>query len=227
VQGGKKIELGNYRALPRVEYSMSVQDNVLNLLANPNIAALLWLGATTGISLEIYNPGAIIPGVMGVICLILALLVSQVIPVSYGAVALLVVGGILIASELYVTSGVLGFAGLAALIIGSLTLIDGSQAPDLKVSVEYILPVALIVGGFLLIAVRGAVKTFRKPVSTGKEGLVGLVGETEEELAPTGRVFVNGEIWKATTAGECIPKGAPVSVVEVQGGLTLLVKEGE
>jgi membrane-bound serine protease (ClpP class) len=224
LKGGEVLELGDYSMLPRINYQMSVQDSFLNLLANPNIAALLWLGATTGISLEIYNPGALIPGVMGVICLILALLVSQMIPVSYGAVALLVVGGMLIAAELYITSGVLGFAGIVALVVGSLTLIDGSQAPDLRVNIEYILPIAGLLGGCMLLAVRSVVKAANRQVSTGKEGLIGMAGQARGRLSPSGMIFVNGELWSAVLKDGEVADRSSVRVVAVLEGLKLLVE---
>lgn len=218
------ITLDDLSKLPRSTFDIALQDKFINLLANPNIAALLWLGATTGISLELYNPGSIVPGVIGVICLILALAVSQVIPINSMGLALLIVGSLLIGAEFFITSGVLGLGGVIAIVIGSLSLIDTAQAPTLRVSLEVIMPVALIISGFLLFVVQAAIRSFRRQVTTGLEGLVGLIGEARSVVADKGKVFVNGEIWDAVAESGIINADAAVEVVEVLDGLKLAVK---
>ena len=105
-------------------------------MANPNVAALLWLGATTGISLELYNPGAIIPGVIGVICLVLALAVMQVIPVSELGLVLIALGALMIGAEMYVTSGALAIGCIISIILGAIYFIDVGQAPDMAVNLK-------------------------------------------------------------------------------------------
>jgi len=225
--GKDTVILGDYGKLPRRRYAISFKDKSINVLANPNIAALLWLGATTGISLELYNPGTIIPGMVGLICLILALAVSQIIPISQGGLLLLILGTILIGAEFYFASGVLGIGGIVALVLGSLYLIDVSKAPDLAVSLEYILPVAIVLGLFLLIAVRAAVKTYKSKVTTGNEGMVGMYGEAVANISGSGRVFMNGENWNATSKEGLIEKGARVKVVAIKDGMLLEVVEVE
>lgn len=221
---GEQVTLKDYSGAVRIRSEMSLSDEVINVLANPNIAALLWLGATTGISLELYNPGSILPGVVGVICLILALAVSQIIPISQGAIALLIVGGLLIGAEFYIGSGILGIGGLVAIVLGSLYLVDTSQAPDLQVSLSIILPFALVFGGVLIFAARAALQARKQHRVTGTDGLIGQHAKVVQAISGSGKVFVNGETWNASTPSGVIPKGEMVEVVEVLDGLVLEVK---
>ncbi|RMG43542.1 MAG: nodulation protein NfeD, partial [Candidatus Dadabacteria bacterium] len=169
-----EVVLKDLSKLPRKEYKISFKQKTINVLANPNIAALLWLGATTGLSLELYHPGAIVPGVVGVICLILALAVSQIIPISMSGVLLMIVGSLLIGAEMYVTSGVLGLGGIIALVLGSIYLVDGSRAPDLAVAMDFIIPVIIVVVLFMVWVIINGIKTLkRKPETTGIEGMIG------------------------------------------------------
>lgn len=223
----KSVTLGDYSKLSIKRYQIHFKDKAVNVLANPNIAALLWLAATTGISIELYNPGLIFPGVVGLICLILALAVSQIIPISQGGVLLIIVGAALIAGEFFVTSGILGVGGIIAIVIGSLSLVDVAQAPGLSVSYEVIAPIALMLGGFMLFCVTTAVKSFKKQVSTGNEGLIGMQGRATENVAKEGRVFVNGEIWRAVSKSGLIEKDAKVYVTAVLENLTLQVERVE
>ncbi len=220
----QEVELEDYSNLPVQEYEISVTDQAVNVLANPNIAALLWLGATAGISLEIYNPGSIIPGVVGVICLILALAVSQIIPINQGGLLLLIVGALLITAEFYVTSGILGFGGIVAIVLGALWLVDVAQAPNLQVSLEVIMPVALIIGGMMLWIVSSGARALKRQSSTGNEGLIGMTGIVTKNVSASGKVFVNGEYWNATSSSGLIEKGAEVRIIRVQEGLVLEVE---
>jgi len=220
------ITLGNYSRLERREFEIGLTDRLVNVLANPNIAALLWLGATTGLTLELYNPGAILPGVVGVICLILALAVSQIIPISQGGVLLLIVGTLLLVAEVYVGSGILAVGGIIAIILGAIYLVDVTQAPGLQVSLEFFIPVALVLGGLLLVVMRMVVAGFKKPVVTGYEGMVGLTGKAMENFSDKGRVWVNGEIWKARLEGEgIVEKDSQVEVVRINDGFVLDVRK--
>jgi len=223
----KTVELGDYSALPRQEFEIGFTDRMVNVLANPNIAALLWLGATTGLTLELYNPGAILPGVVGIICLILALAVSQIIPISQGGVLLLIVGTLLLVAEVYVGSGILAVGGVIAIILGAIYLVDVSQAPGLQVSLEFFIPVALVIGGLLLVVMKMVVAGFKKPAVTGSEGMIGLTGKVIENFSGEGRVWVNGEIWKARVAeGEgVLEKDAAVKVTKLEDGFVLEVKK--
>ena len=219
--------LEDYSALPVQDIPMSLRDQGINVLANPSIAALLWLGATTGITMELYNPGAIFPGMVGAICLVLALLVSSVIPISHGGLVLLILGALLMALEVYVGSGILGIGGLIALTLGALYLIDVSQAPGMAVSLEVIIPAVLVMAGFLFYVATQVGKTFSKPLETGSEGIIGDEGTAVENIATTGRVFVNGEYWRAERSPaeeRIIEKGARIVVESLQDGLVVVVR---
>ncbi len=211
------VKLDDYSTLPRINYEMSFADATLNFLANPNVAALLWLIATTGISIELYNPGAILPGVVGVIALVLALVVSQVLPVSQGAIALLIIGAMLIGLELLVPSGILGIGGIIAMVIGALYLVDVGEAPGLSVSLPFVSAAALFSGGLLLVIASAAVRTLRKKAVTGREGMAGLRGKAMESFSTRGKIFVNGETWEATLAEGLVQEGDEVEVLGIQG----------
>jgi len=218
-----EVELEDYSQLPRIVYQMSLSDQAINILANPNIVALLWLAATTGISLELYNPGMIFPGVVGVICLILALAVSQIIPISQGSLLLMIVGSILLVAEFFTGTVILGVGGVVAIVIGALYLVDVAQAPGLEVSPEIILPFAILAAGFLLITARAAVKARNQHPLTGREGLIGLKGRAVENISSRGKVFVDGGYWDAEISEGIIEKDTPIEVVGVLDGMILQV----
>ncbi len=222
---GSNVTLEDYSQLPRQYYEMSLKDRAINVLANPNVAALLWLAATTGISLELYNPGVVLPGVVGVICLILALAVSQIIPINTGAVLLIVVGAGLIGAELYTGSLVLGVGGIISMILGSLYLVNVSEAPGMSVALEFIMPVAAFFGGLLFLVALRATRVIRSRSTTGSEGMVGELGEAVENVALSGRVFVKGEYWNACSEEGIIEKGSKIQVLSRKQGLTLIVKK--
>jgi membrane-bound serine protease (ClpP class) len=220
-----KIALSDYSSLPRRKLNMSVKQKALNVFADPNIVALLWLGATTGLAIELYNPGVILPGVVGIICLILALAVSQVIPVTQSGILLLIVGTLLIGAEIFVPSGVLGIGGIIAIILGAIYLVDVSIAPDLAVDVYYLVPFAAMMGMLLMGIVTMVVRSSRRRVTTGSEGLVGQVGTVVESYPGRLRIFVNGETWNAELIGSYpVEKDEQVIVVAKKEGLLLEVK---
>ena len=222
--GAKRQKLGDFSQARIQDFEISLKDRVVNLLANPSVAALLWLGATTGLSIELYNPGAILPGVVGLICLVLALISSQILPVTQGGVVLIILGGALIGAELYVTSGILGIGGIIAMMLGALYLVDVAAVPGVEVAHGYVSIFALILGSLLLFAVSLAVRTARRQVTTGREGIVGMDGEALENFSESGRVRVIGEIWDATLVDGLVQKGERIEVVAVKDGLLLEVK---
>jgi membrane-bound serine protease (ClpP class) len=222
---GQELQLEDYTQLPRRSFEIDFRDRSLNTLANPNVAALLWLGATTGLSIELYNPGAILPGVVGLICLILALAVSQVIPINMSAVLLLALGALMIGLELFVPSGILAVGGIVAMVLGTLWLIDTTQAPGMQIAFELILPLALILSGMMAWAIALLVRVRRNPVSTGREAMVGAKGEVLEPVSETGKVYVNGEIWNARCSTGLLPKGQTVKVTRMLSGMLLEVEK--
>jgi len=200
-----------------VEIKPSSAEQLLSVLANPNIAYLLMALGMLGIYVEITHPGGILPGVVGVIAILLALYSMSVLPVNLAGVALICVGLLLFFLEVKVTSyGMLTVGGLISFVLGSLMLFD-APIPDMRVSLGVVLPTAAlmaVVTGFLLSRV---VKLHRQQPLTGVEGLVGEFGEALNELTPDGKVRVHGEYWDARTVGAPVAAGAQVRVVAVVG----------
>lgn len=208
----------------------AVKNRVLNFLADPEIAYLIGMLGVLGILAELYHPGGIVPGVVGVICLLIAAVSFQMIPVNAGALALLGLGIVLFGLELFV-GGHGGFvaAGAVCVVVGSLLLVGhvggGFWADrDYGLGWRVVAPVglALCVIAFTLVSKIG--RTAGQPLLSGAPGLVGMVGEVREEIgggAP-GRVMVNGELWTARSATPLEP-GRRAKVVSVDG-LTVLVE---
>ena len=196
---------------------MSFRERFLDLISNPNIAYILLMLGIYGLFFELYNPGAIIPGVVGGICLILAFFALQMLPINYAGVALIVLGIIMLVAEIKITSyGVLSIGGVIALLLGSIMLID-SPADYLRISFwNLILPVVLVSAGFFLLALTLVVRTHRRRPTTGREGLVGEIGVAHTDLRPTGLIELHGELWNAE-ADQVVKSGGRVQVVAVDG----------
>ena len=205
--------------------AMTLRQRVLSAVAHPNIAYLLLSLGLLGLTIEFWTPGAILPGVIGALSLLLALFALQLLPVNYAGLLLMLLGLLLFGLEIKITSyGLLTVGGVISLVFGSLILMD-SPSPELQPSLRIVLPVAI---GFALIAIvltRLGVVAQRQRPATGAETMIGQVGTTLTALEPAipGRVAVHGEIWRAT-AGETITEGAPVRVVKIEG-LTLTVEK--
>jgi membrane-bound serine protease (ClpP class) len=198
--------------------SMSWQQRVLSAIAHPQVAYLLLTLGTLGLTIELWSPGAILPGIAGGICLLLAFFAFQVLPVSYAGVLLILFGLALLVLEVKVTSyGLLGFGGVLSLFLGSLMLID-SPLPEMQIGLRLIIPVTVGIAGILLFLVTLAVNAQRTPAVTGASGMVDEVGTALTAIEPggVGRVRAHGEIWNATADG-AIPAGAPVRITAVDG----------
>ena len=200
-----------------VDYLISFRYKVLSLLNNPNVAYLLLMLGFYGLFFELSNPGVIFPGVFGAICLILGLFALQSLSLNYAGLLLMALGAVLFLLETQITShGLLAIGGTVSLMAGSLLLIDAPE-PYLRVSLKVIILVVAVTAGFFLFAVTFAIRAQRRKVVSGKEGLVGMVGETRTVLSPSGTVFVAGEHWSAISeSGEPIPEGSQVEVVSVE-----------
>ncbi|HSM51139.1 MAG TPA: nodulation protein NfeD [Thermoanaerobaculia bacterium] len=200
---------------------MSAQQRLLSALAHPNIAYILLTLGFLGIYFELSHPGAVLPGVVGGICLLLAFFGLSVLPVNYAGVALILLALLLFVAEVKVTSyGLLTVGGIISLVLGSLLLFRSAE-PALRVSLELVvgiaLGMALIVGFLARLAFRAAMRR----VTTGVEGLLGARGVALSALAPKGKVKVAGEYWNAI-ADVPIEAAAEVEVTAVDG-LTLHV----
>jgi membrane-bound serine protease (ClpP class) len=208
-----------------VPIEMSLRQQVLSTIANPNIAYLLLSLGTLGLTIELWSPGAILPGVIGGICLLLAFFAFSVLPINYAGLLLILFGLLLLALEIKVTSyGLLTAGGIVSLIFGSMILID-SPLPELQLSLRVVLPIVIGFAAIAMLLIRLGVAAQRQPAATGAAGMVGELAEALTELDATGRgrVFAHGEIWRAVSP-EPVEKGAPVRVTAVEG-LTLVVRK--
>jgi membrane-bound serine protease (ClpP class) len=201
-----------------VEIDMSWQQRVLSAIAHPQIAYLLLTLGTLGLTIELWSPGAILPGVAGGICLLLAFFAFQVLPVSYAGVLLIMFGLFLLILEVKVTSyGLLGVGGVLSLLLGSIMLID-SPLPELQIGLQLIVPVTLAIASILIFLVTLAVNAQRTAPVTGASAMLDEIGYalTPIDAGGFGHVRAHGEIWTAT-ADDRIEPGTAVRVAAVDG----------
>jgi membrane-bound serine protease (ClpP class) len=208
-----------------VPVEMSRRQQLLGAIAHPNIAYLLLSLGMLGLTIELWSPGAILPGVVGSVSLLLASFALRLLPVNYAGLLLLLLGLLLFALEIKVTSfGLLAAGGIVSLFFGSLILID-SGVPELRVSLNVILPVVFALSAIAMLLVRLGVASQRRAAATGAAAMLGQPARTLTAIEPgrVGRVMTRGEIWNAT-AGEAISSGTAVRVAHVDG-LTLTVRK--
>lgn len=203
------------------DFPMGWRLELLKAISDPNIAMLLMTIGTIGILAELYSPGAILPGVVGAISLIMAFYSLQSLPVNYAGVLLILLGVVLFILEITVTSyGILTLGGLAAMVLGGLMLVK-TDAPFMQVSLWFLVPTIVTVAGLALVMAWVGVRTKRKRPAMGMSRMVGEVGVARTDVHPRGQVLLHGEIWEATSE-EPIRAGEQAEVKSVQG-LTLTV----
>jgi len=219
---GRKVKLGAEEVELRTA-GIVLQDidtdwrtELLALVTNPNVAYLLMLIGIYGLLLEGYSPGAIVPGVVGAICLLLALFAFQVLSVNYAGLALIALGVVLIVAESFVPSfGALGLGGIIAFVIGSVMLLD-NEVPGFSIAWQLIAAMALAGALVLLAIVSFAVRARRRPVVSGAEGLTRELAEAIEDFEHKGMVRVHGELWTAEST-EPVRAGQRLRVRKVDG----------
>jgi membrane-bound serine protease (ClpP class) len=224
---GKKTFFSTKDAVA-VEYGMSSKQRVMNFFADPQIVFFLFIIAVAGIVFEIKSPGLIVPGVVGVLSLIVFLMAVRILPVNVVGIILIMLSITLFILELYLTSyGLLTIGGIAAFIAGSLILFD-SGLPGFSISPATILTAVLVILGIVFGVMRAVIRTHRGSVTTGAEGLAGLEGTALSDISRTmqGRVFVRGESWQARS-DEPIAKGDSVRVSGVNGLTLTVIKNPE
>jgi len=195
---------------------MGFRQRFLAVLSNPNIAYILMMIGLVGLYFELSNPGAIFPGVIGGICLILAFFAFRTLPVNYAGVLLILLGVFLFIAEIKVASyGLLTVGGLVSLALGSIMLFE-SPIPALRASLTVIIPTVLFTGAFFIFAVTMAIKAQLAKPATGSEGLVGETGVAQSRISPEGKVFIHGEFWNAY-ADEVIEAGEKIRVLKTEG----------
>ena len=198
------------------EFPMGTRLELLKILSDPNIAYLLMSIGTIGIMAELYSPGAILPGIIGAISLILAFYSLQSLPVNYAGVLLVILGTVFLLLEISVTSyGLLALGGVAAMTLGGLLLIK-SDAPYLQVSLSFLLPTVVMIGALIGVMAWMAIKSNRGRPVTGAEGMIGLIGFAKTDLNPRGQIAVQGEIWEAVSLTP-IRQGEAAEVMSVEG----------
>jgi membrane-bound serine protease (ClpP class) len=219
---GRKVKLGAQEVELRTEglilheIEPDWRTNLLSLITNPNVAYLLMLIGIYGLLLEGYNPGAIVPGVVGAICLLLALFAFQVLSVNYAGLALIALGVLLIVAESFAPSfGALGLGGIVAFVIGSVMLLD-NDVPGFSIAWPLIAAMAFIGALVLLAIVSFAVRSRRRPVVSGAEGMLHAVAEATEDFDTHGLVRVQGELWNAVSR-EPVRAGQKLRIRKVDG----------
>jgi len=215
-----EVQVLNLKDQPLVELPLTFRQKLLMAIANPNLAYILLMLGLLGLYFEFANPGAIFPGVIGGISLLLALFSFQILPVNYVGLLLILLGTVFFVLEIKVTSyGALALGGVISLFLGSVILIK-SPIPELRPSLKFIVPVVLGVSLIFVLLVYLVIKAHSRRALTGKEGLVGETGQALTPVFPNG----HGSIWRAVSDDK-IEKGDKVQVVEVQDHLTLKVKK--
>lgn len=200
-----------------VEMEMTRRQRVLSAIAHPQVATLLLMLGTLGLTVELWNPGAVLPGVAGGLCLLLAFFAFQIVPVNVAGLLLIAFGVALLIIEIKVPSfGVLGMGGILSLTVGSLML--PGEVPGVVPRPALVVSAALALATILLFLGRLAVRALRQPASTGVTAMIGLSGRALAPIEP-GRptqIAVRGEIWNATAEAP-VAEGEPVTIVAVNG----------
>jgi len=218
---GKEVALQT-RGIPVKELPKGIRYRILDTITNPNVAYILMILGFYGLFFELTSPGAVLPGVVGGICLILAFYAFQSLPINYAGLLLIIFAIILFIAEIKVVShGILSIGGVISMVLGSFLLIE-SPEPYLRISKAVIYPTVAVTALFFLWVVGMAVGIHGKKRASGPEGLIGLTGKAETDIDPEGSVFLHSEIWRARS-GTKIEKGEDVEVTGMQG-LVLIVK---
>lgn len=199
-----------------VRLEMAPLDKFFALISDPSIAVLLFMAGLAGIYIEVQSPGLIVPGLVGVVCLVLSGLAFQIIPINWVGALLIIAGLSLLVAELFITSfGVLFAAGIACFAYGAYMVFRVPEISDLAVPFwSVILPAVAVMAAFMLIVFYGVGRSFGRPQFSGREALVGQLGIADSDLRPQGRVRVHGELWSAES-DEPVERGQKVEVVGV------------
>ncbi len=224
---GREVTVGDSLRVLRtegevVEVPMGLRFRVLHQLANPNLAYIFLILGFYGLYFELSNPGSIFPGVVGGILMLLGLFALQMMPVNYVGVLLIAFAMLLFLAEVKIAShGLLTLGGIVALVLGSLMLFDTAEEVY-RVSLSVIVPAVAVTVAFFIFAVGAGIRAQRRRPVTGAPGLVGARGTVVEPLDPRGKVFVEGEIWFASSPHR-LDRGEPVEVTAVEG-MELIVR---
>ncbi|MGR9051589.1 MAG: NfeD family protein [Gammaproteobacteria bacterium] len=212
---GKTVTLNTRNAVVQ-PMAPDWRSELLAVLTNPNVAYILMLIGVWGLIFEFSNPGSVVPGTVGGICLLLALYAFQVLPVNYAGIALIVLGMALMTAEAFVPSfGILGLGGVTAFVIGSVILMD-TDAPGFGINIALIGAFALSSAVLFFIAIGLLLKSRTRPIVTGKEEMLGKTGIVLEDFAESGLIRIHSELWRAT-ADQALHKNQKVLVTGLDG----------
>ncbi len=207
-----------------INIEMSARQKILNTIIHPNIAYIFMILGFYALLFEITHPGFGVPGIGGIICLILAFYAFRILPVNFAGLGFIILAMILFITEAFTpTFGLLTIGGVICMFLGSLILID-SPYKFMQVSLKVIFPIVIAAAGITLFLIGNVIKTRKNKISGGREGLIESIGEARTDItSDNGKVFIHGEIWDAVSEkGEIIKKGEKVKVVKVEG-LKLMV----
>ncbi len=207
---------------PVIDYRMTLKQRILSYIMDPNVAFILLAIGALSLYAEFNHPGAVIPGTVGVVFILLAAFALNLLPTRFAALVLIAGAFVLFALEAkFVSHGVLTIGGITLLVIGGLLLVD-APIPEMRVRLATALAVGIPLGVITSVLMSLALRARRNKVVTGSEGLIGETGLAQTTLSPQGKVFVHGEIWDAISSVS-IPAGGKVIVRKVDG-LTLQVE---
>jgi membrane-bound serine protease (ClpP class) len=200
------------------KHEMSFIERILDAISNPNIAYILLLLGLYGIMFELYSPGAILPGIVGVISLLLAFYSMHSLPVNYAGVGLIMFAVILFLLELKIVShGMLAIGAIISLLLGSMMLMkSGSSLEMFRISRSIIISATAFSAFFFLFIIGMGIKAQRLKVATGVEAMIGDTGEVMEPLQPQGTVRVQGETWNAISLAGAVEKGRKVRIKDMK-----------
>jgi membrane-bound serine protease (ClpP class) len=197
-------------------YEMTLKQHILNYIMDPNIAFVLLAIGALALYAEFNHPGAVVPGVIGVIFILLAAFALNLLPTRYAALVLILAAFVMFALEAkFATHGVLGIGGIALLTLGALLLVDG-PIPEMRVNLLTALAVSIPLGLITVFLMDIALRARRGKVVTGAQGLLGEIGTARTPLTPEGKVFIHGELWDAVASGN-IDTGQAVVVRRIDG----------
>lgn len=219
---GKKKKINTQNAKLNTQ-KMGTREEIMATISDPNIAYILLLIGLAGLYFELSTPGAILPGVIGGISLLLAFFGLSTLSVNYAGILLIIFAIILFIAEIKVMShGMLTVGGIISLTLGSVLLFD-SPEPALRLSFQVLIPAIVVATSFFVVVIILAVKAQMRKKFTGAEAMIGQEAEVVRDIDPEGEVFILGEYWKAKS-DKRIPKGAKVKIVKMEG-LKLIVEE--
>jgi len=221
---GKTLTL-NLVGKPEKLLEQTLKERILAWIIDPNVASVLLMIGIMALYAEFNHPGAVVPGTVGVVFILLAVFALNLLPTRFAAVVLILAGFVLFALEAkFATHGVLAIGGITTLVLGSLLLVD-APIPEMRVKLATALAVSIPLGAITVFLMTIAFRARRNKVVTGIEGLIGEVAVAQTPLAPAGKVFVHGELWDAVSSAN-VPAGERVRVSKVDG-LELTVEPAE